>query len=121
MKRDDSSPSNYIESVEGDQKDILLEIRKIIFEVDPDTAESIGYGMLEYQDLANLAAQKNYVSLYVTPKVLKQYKQKYANADCGKCCLRIKSKKKFDPAAVRYLLTIIRQIRLDGGDVTSCD
>lgn len=121
MKRDDSSPEAYIDSVEGDQKEMLVEIRKTIFEIDPQAEEFIEYGMLSYRDLANLAAQKNYVSLYVPPKALTKYKEKYTGANCGKCCLRIKSIKQFDPSAVKYLLKLVMEIRLGGGDVNCCD
>lgn len=120
MKRDDRSPASYIDSVAGEQKSLLLEVRKVIFDVEPDSEEVIEYGMLGYPGLANLAAQKNYVSLYVAPKALAEYKKKYAGADCGKSCLRFRSMKQFDPAAVRDLLELVRKIRLEGGDVGCC-
>ena len=64
MKRDDSSPAAYRASVEEPwQKDLLAEIRTLIFEVAPDVDEYIEYGMLAYGDLATLAAQKLHVAL----------------------------------------------------------
>ena len=117
MKRNDKSPSSYISSVDGEQKNLLTEIRKIIFEVEPKTEEIIEYGMLGYPGMANLAAQKNYVSLYVAPAALAMYKERYREADCGKCCLRFKSIKQFDESAIRYLLELVKQMRLDGNDV----
>lgn len=121
MKRDGSSPSSYMDSVDGEQKSLLIEIRKVIFEVEPQSAEIIEYGMLSYPGLANLAAQKNYVSLYVTPKALSKYKDRFEDVDCGKSCLRFKSIKQFDRSAVRYLLELANKIRLDGGNTCCCE
>lgn len=113
MKRDSTSPDNYIDTLEGEQKDLLLKIRKLIFEVEPKAEEIIEYGMLGYTDFANLAAQKNYVSLYVSPEALATYKMKYPSADCGKSCLRFTSLKKFDQSAIRHLLEAVKELPID--------
>ena len=113
MKRDSTSPSSYIDSIDGEQKELLLAIRKLIQEVEPKAEEIINYGMLEYTDFANLAAQKNYVSLYVSPEALAAYKKKYPGADCGKSCLRFTSKKKFDPAAIKNLLEMVKDLPIE--------
>ncbi len=55
---------------------LLQEIRKPIFEVDPEVEETIEYGMLGYTDFANLAAPKHYVSLYVSPRAMAKYSYK---------------------------------------------
>jgi len=113
MKRDSTSPSNYIDSIDGEQKELLMAIRKLIIEVEPKAEEVINYGMLEYTDFANLAAQKNYVSLYVSPEALAAHKKKYPGADCGKSCLRFTSIKKFDPAAIKCLLEMVKELPID--------
>ena len=77
------------------------------------TKEMIEYGMLGYTDFANLAAQKNYVSLYVSPEALAAHKKKYSAADCGKSCLRFNSKKNFDPVAIRDLLERVKELPID--------
>ena len=120
MKRDDRSPAHYIDSVEGEQKQLLLSIRALIQSVAPDAEEYIEYGMLGYGEVANLAAQKNYVSLYVSPKALAEYKKKHATADCGKSCLRFKSVGNFDSVAVKDLLTTVQKMILAGEDTGCC-
>ena len=120
MKRDDKTPQHYIDSVKGEQKELLLAIRAVILEVEPDSRETIEYGMLSYPELANLAAQKNYVSLYVAPDAIAAFQTKYPGTDCGKCCLRFTSIRQFDPSAVRSLLEQVRQIRQEGGDIGCC-
>lgn len=120
MQRDSRSPRHYLDAVEGAQKELLLEIRALIREMVPGAAETIEYGMLGYGGIANLAAQKHYVSLYVSPKALARFKEDHPSADCGKSCLRFRSAKDFDPAAVRSLLAEIRRMREDGESAGCC-
>ena len=104
MKRDDRSPQHYIDSVDSPQRELLLSIRDVIQKVDPSAKEYIEYGMLAYGDLANLAAQMHYVSLYVPPTILVKHKKRFPGVDCGKSCLRFKSQSDFNTDAVRELL-----------------
>ncbi|BDS07922.1 hypothetical protein NT6N_29620 [Oceaniferula spumae] len=119
MKRDSQSPQHYIDSVEGEQQELLLKVRALIQNVAPDATEGIEYDMLAYGELCNLAAQKNYVSLYVSPKALAEYHQSHPDANCGKCCLRLRSLKQFDPAAVKTLLERANQL-LEQGESGCC-
>ena len=104
MKRDASSPQDYLAQVEGPQGDILARVREAIFDVAPDIEEIIEYGMLGYPGLANLGAQKHYVALYVAPAVLAEHKAGFSGASCGKSCLRLKKPEQADPEKLRALL-----------------
>ncbi len=74
MRRDASSPSAYRADVSGEFSEILESIRSLIFDVASQVKEGIKYGMLHYSmgeaELASLAAQQYYVSLYLDPKVV---------------------------------------------------
>ena len=70
MRRDASSPKAYCDDVKGAQRRLLDTIRALILEAAPDVDEGLRYGMLDYPGIANLAAQKNYVALYVAPAAL---------------------------------------------------
>ena len=110
MKRDDSSPGAYLDSIDEPQKTLLLTIRKLIIDVAPDAEEGIEYGMLGFGDIANLAAQKNYVSLYVPPAALEPFQKRHPSINCGKCCLRFSSMKRFEELGgdeVRKLLEAV--------------
>lgn len=96
MKRDDSSPVAYLASVDEPQKSLILAIRELVIEVAPDAKEGIEYGMLGFGDIANLAAQKNYVSLYVAPRALAPFQKQHPSINCGKSCLRFSSMKRFE-------------------------
>lgn len=108
MRRDSSSPEAYRADVDGAQREILEQIRALIFEAAPDVEEGIEYGMLDYPGIANLAAQKNYVSLYVAPPVLSRRKADFPGVDAGKSCLRFRKREQVDRAA---MLTLLREVR----------
>ena len=111
MKRDARSPTAYRADVEGDQRVILEAIRKVIFAVDPKVEEGIEYGMLDYPGLANLAAQKSYVALYVAPPVLAEHRASFPGVSAGKSCLRFARTEQVDAKALRALLRAVRRHR----------
>ncbi len=111
MKRDSSSPAAYVRSVESPQKKILETVRRVIRAKHPKVREGIRYGMLDYPGLANLAAQKNYVALYVAPEVLEQHKGAFPGVSAGKSCLRFKKPEEVDEAALEKLLRDVAKHR----------
>ncbi|MDF1738911.1 MAG: DUF1801 domain-containing protein [Verrucomicrobiales bacterium] len=110
MKRDDSSPEAYIASIDEPQKSLFLAIRELIVEVAPDAEEGIEYGMLVFGDIANLAAQKNYVSLYIPPAAMAPFKQRHPSLNCGKCCLRFSSAAKFEALGRDEIRNLIKAV-----------
>jgi len=108
MRRDSSSPEAYRDDVEGPQRELLEGIRALILEAAPEVEECIGHGMLDYPGIANLAAQKKYVALYVAPAVLAKHKREFPGVDAGKSCLRFRRLEQVDREA---LLRLIREVR----------
>lgn len=115
MKRDATSPDHYVKSVPGAQRELLEAVRALVREAAPGVEEGIRYGMLDYPGLANLAAQKQYVSLYVMPAVLARHAKAFEGVDHGKSCLRFKRLDQVEPDAVRALLADVLEAR-GGGD-----
>ena len=111
MKRDASSPEAYRESLDVDQRALLDAIREAIFAADPKVVEGLRYGMLDYPGLANLAAQKHYVSLYVVPEVLSEYAQHFDGVARGKSCLRFTRLEQVDAPTLVRLLGAVRDFR----------
>lgn len=112
MKRDDRSPRDYRNAVEGGQSELLEAIRSTILEVAPEVEEGIEHGMLDYPGIANLAAQKSYVSLYVKPSVLDRHRERFAGVDCGKSCLRFRRLDQLDfPRLKKLLGDVVRERR----------
>ena len=111
MKRDDRSPKAYRASVTGKQSDLLETIRAAILRAVPDIEEGIQHGMLDYPGLANLAAQQDYVSLYVLPAALDRHRDKFAGVNAGKSCLRFRRVSQVDDDLLRDLLLDVRAAR----------
>lgn len=111
MRRDSSSPAAYRADIDGPKRALLEAIRAVILEVAPDVEEGIEYGMLDYPGLANLAAQKEYVALYVAPAVLADRKPDFPGVSSGKSCLRFRTPDQVDRAALLRLLKEVRAYR----------
>lgn len=111
MKRDVETPMAYLATVPGKQLPIVKRIRKAIRAAAPDVRESMRYGMLDYPGLANLAAQKQYVALYVAPPVLEAHRQNFPGVDTGKSCLRFRRLDQVDVPALEALLADVRRHR----------
>ena len=111
MKRDASSPEAYRNDVDGELSDILEAVRGVVLDFVDESDEQIQYGMLDYPGLANLAAQKAYVSLYVAPDVLAKYKDRFDGPSSGKSCLRFNKLEQVDEELLSELLDDVREYR----------
>ena len=111
MNRDASSPEAYRNDVTGLQREMLEAVRSAIFDVVPEAEEIIEYGMLGYPGLANLAAQKHYVALYVMPEVLARHRDAFSGADCGKSCLRFRKAEHIDSSNLHNLLSDVLEAK----------
>ena len=116
MRRNSSSPEAYRADVKGAQREILEAVRGVIIEAAPDVDERIGHGMLDYPGIANLAAQKNYVALYVAPPVLARRRGDFPGVDSGKSCLRFRKLEQVDREALLGLVREVRAFRGSGAD-----
>ena len=111
MKRDAATPADYLAQVPDEQRALIESVRKAILSDHPDIVEGLRYGMLDYPGLANLAAQKAYVALYVKPSVLAEFKSRFPGVSCGKSCLRFKRMDQVDMEALSDLLRAVRAAR----------
>ena len=88
----------------------LRTVRGLIRKAAPKAKEAMGSGMATYSTrdamLFALAAQKNYLALYVcdTPLVAK-HRARLGAVDCGKSCIRFKRLEDLNLDAVTALLT----------------
>lgn len=114
MQRDASSPRAYRSAVRGEQSEILEILRGLIRDVAPQIQEGVRYGMLDYPGLANLAAQKRHVGLYVAPTILEKHKKHFRGLSSGKSCLRFERRAEIDPDRVRALLSDVLEHRRTG-------
>ncbi|MDF3027377.1 MAG: hypothetical protein K0S23_1684 [Fluviicola sp.] len=86
MKTTFTTVDEYIQEFEGETRERLIAIRKLIRETAPEAVESISYGMPAYKvngkPLVYFAGYKSHVGFYATPtghkafeKELSKYKQ----------------------------------------------
>ena len=108
MQRNVATPAEYIAAVPQGQRALFDHLRSLIQESAPDLRESIRWGMLSYEDtgaLFALAAQKNYVGLYVmATDALKDMAIELAKVDHGKGCLRFKKLDSVPTGIIQKLL-----------------
>lgn len=111
MKRDATTPAAYRRSVEAPLGPILERVRGVIRKQHPKIKEGVRHGMLDYPGLANLAAQKRYVALYVAASVLAKHKPNFPGVPAGKSCLRFSRLEQVDEAALKKLLRDVARVR----------
>lgn len=116
MKREVDSPKAYLADLESAQRDLVTRIRQAIRKVMPKFREQISCGMLDYPGLANLAAQKHYVSLYVAPRILARHRKNFPGVEAGKSCLRFRKLEQADPQALESLLADVLEYRNETKD-----
>jgi uncharacterized protein YdhG (YjbR/CyaY superfamily) len=108
MQRDVATPAEYIAEVPVAQRPLFDHLRGLIQQSAPDLREVIRWGMLSYEDtgaLFALAAQKNYVGLYVmATDALKDMAVELEAVDHGKGCLRFKKLQRVPTETIRTLL-----------------
>ena len=115
MQRDSSSPEAYRADVPPELSRLFDEVRSLIMDVAPDATEGIRYGMLSFGTVCVMAAQKHNVSLYIDPKVMVHFKDRFPKTATGKSCLRIRNLKSVKKEDLRELITAARDAEGDGG------
>ena len=111
MKREAATPADYLTQVPEVQRPLIDVLRSAILSIDPDLEEGVRYGMLDYPGLANLAAQKSYVALYVMPAVLAKFTDRFPGVSCGKSCLRFHRLDQINEAVLVEMLQAVRGAR----------
>jgi uncharacterized protein YdhG (YjbR/CyaY superfamily) len=115
MKRDVTSPEAYLQAIPTAQLPLVEHLRDLVREALPGVDAQIRWGMLCYDDdgaLFALAAQKNYVSLYVmATQALEDMAEELGGLDHGKGCLRFKTLSTLPTETIRRLLVHARSVR----------
>lgn len=120
MQSDAKTVPAYLKAVpEADRRKALTTLRGMIRKAAPEATETMQYGMPTYDlngFLFALAAQKNYLALYVTEHaVVEQFKPRLGKVNCGKSCIRFARLDAIDVGAVGELLTAAAAARRAAG------
>jgi uncharacterized protein YdhG (YjbR/CyaY superfamily) len=101
--------AKYLKSQPRASREALATLRRVIRKAAPKAKEAMASGMPAYsvgsRMLAAMAAQKNYLALYVCdiPLVAK-HRARLGSVDCGKGCIRFKHIDDLDLDGVATLL-----------------
>ena len=98
----------YLEDLAEDRREALEKLRSLVFEVAPDAAESIKYGMPYYEvggALCAFASQKRYISLYIfDTEIVRRYREALQGLDVGKSCIRFRRIEQLPLEVIRSML-----------------
>jgi uncharacterized protein YdhG (YjbR/CyaY superfamily) len=110
-----STISEYLEELPADRRAALSELRALIQQVAPNTAEAMKYGLPSFGELCALASQKNYMALYVCEgDVVKAHLAELGKVSCGKGCIRFKRLEDLNLKTVESILKDILKLRKQG-------
>ncbi len=109
MRREGSTPIEYIAGLEGWQLEKVEALRCLIQESAPKAKETVRGGILYYEDdgdLFALAAQKHHVALYVlAPSAMADNQAVLENIDHGKGCIRFRKTTLIPSVGLKTLLS----------------
>lgn len=100
----------YLKELPAPRRSALSKLRKLVKQVAPDAKESMRYGMPYYEldavPLFSLAAQKNYLAVYVCGIDVSKHKSKLGKTSCGKGCIRFQSVEDLSLDGLREVLEV---------------
>jgi uncharacterized protein YdhG (YjbR/CyaY superfamily) len=95
MVTDRLSPDvdSYLEKLPPERRAALQTLREMILQAAPQAQESMRYGLPTYEYPAGtfgLAAQKQYLALYMDVTVVENHRAELGGLSIGKSCIRFK-------------------------------
>ena len=106
MQSTAATVDEYMQTVPLPRLTALTTLRQLCRDILTGYDESMQYGMPAYSRNGvggvAFASQKNYISLYIEPAVVDQYRDQLKNV--GKCCIRYSRPEQIDFALVSKLL-----------------
>lgn len=91
--RQSKDAASYLAQLPSARRAALETLRAMILQAAPEAQESMQYGMPTYTypgGMFALAAQKNYLSLYMDVNVVENHRAELGKLSIGKSCIRFK-------------------------------
>ena len=108
MSNRDKGVDAYLEGVQLNRKEALVQLRALIFKTVPDVEESMKYNMPTYdyagEGLCAFASQKQYMSLYMDVDLVEEYADELSHLNVGKSCIRFTKLEKLPLETVKQIL-----------------
>jgi len=99
--------ASYLEKLPADRRTALETLRALILQAAPEVQESMQYGMPTYTypgGMFALAAQKNYLSLYMNVDVVENHRAELGRLSIGKSCIRFKQLEELPLETIQVML-----------------
>jgi len=99
--------ASYLEKLPPDRRAALEALRAMILQAAPEAQESMQYGMPTYTFSGGgfaLAAQKNYLSLYMDQAVVENHRAELGGRSIGKSCIRFKRLEQLPRGTIQAML-----------------
>jgi uncharacterized protein YdhG (YjbR/CyaY superfamily) len=100
--------AEYLNALAPERREALEALRALVFQVAPDAVETMRHGMPAYdvggRELCLFASQKRYVSLYLDPEILEEYRPELRGLSLGKSCVRFRDREKLPLETIRHML-----------------
>jgi len=118
MRSTAKTPEEYIETLDESRRNDITVLHELIRSTAPQLKPSMQAGMLGYGTyhytyasgregdwpIIGLAAQKNYISLYVNVGVAAKHRTALPKADIGKSCIRFKRLRDVDVEVLKQVI-----------------
>jgi uncharacterized protein YdhG (YjbR/CyaY superfamily) len=108
MSKKDKGVDTYLDGVQPNRKEALVQLRELIFQVVPDVEESMKYNMPTYdyagEGLCAFASQKQYMSLYMDVDLVEEHSEELSHLNVGKSCIRFTKMEKLPLDTIEQIL-----------------
>ena len=119
MRYEAETVADYLGALAPERRKALETLRSLVFQVAPDAVETLQYGMPAYdvggRELCLFASQKRYVSLYLDPRIVEEYRGELEGLNLGKSCVRFRKLEKLPLETVERMLREIAQTERENG------
>ena len=108
MSNKDKGVDTYLDGVQPNRKEALVQLRELIYKVVPDVEESMKYNMPTYdyagEGLCAFASQKQYMSLYMDVDLVEEHADDLSHLNVGKSCIRFTKLEKLPLDTIEQIL-----------------
>jgi uncharacterized protein YdhG (YjbR/CyaY superfamily) len=108
MSNPEAGVDEYLGKLDSERRAALTQVRSLIVETVPEAVETMRYRMPTYDYkgamLCAFASQKQYMSLYVEPRILDGHRWELQHLNLGKSCIRFRRLDQLPLDVVRKVL-----------------
>ena len=101
------TPSDYLNQLAPDRREMFMKIRELIHEEIPQAEETMRYNMPTYEVdevVLAVASQKHHMSLYMDTELVARHGEALGHLNCGKSCIRFKNLEELPQGTIRQII-----------------